>query len=331
MKVPESGKRKPSISFIITDYNIPEEMLRECVESVLAVNLTNDEREIILVDDGSEVPPTTTLERYGSHIHYFRQDNKGLSAARNAGIGLATGTYIQFVDGDDRLVKEGYDKVIAHLKAHQNTAATTANTDIVMFRFTTTDNSETSNATARTTFRHTTGRRFLQENNLRAAAWGYLFRRETLGDLRFEDGIYHEDDLFTPLLLCQAGNVTLASATAYYYRQRDTSIINAREKRHIEKRFEDILHVITRLKQLSEEPSYKPLARRVNQLCMDYLYLVAAITGDYGRFCNAANSLKASRLYPLPLHIYTLKYWCFSVMTQTKAGSRLAFKCMSRR
>lgn len=316
------NERKPTISFIITDYNIPEAMLQECVESVLAVNIPDNWREIILVDDGSEIPPTATLERYGERIRYFRQDNRGLSAARNAGINMAQGEYIQFVDGDDRLVPECYDTLVAQTK--------TMGADILMFRFSTKEHDKTATSAVNTVFRRTTGRRFMREKNLRASACSYLFRREILGDLRFEDGIYHEDELFTPLLFCRAGNVTLSSATAYYYRQRDASITNATEDRHLEKRFEDFFSVIMRLKTLSESAEYKVLARRVDQLCMDFLYNVAAITGDYGKFRDAANRLRTNSLFPLRLRFYTLKYACFSVLTRTKPGFRLVFKCMSR-
>ena len=46
---------KPLISFILTYYNLPVEMLIECIESILALSLQADEREIIVVDDGSKI------------------------------------------------------------------------------------------------------------------------------------------------------------------------------------------------------------------------------------------------------------------------------------
>ncbi len=305
-------------------------MLLECVGSILAVNIPDNEREIILVDDGSTTPPIATLERYGERIRYFRQENMGLSVARNAGIRLAQGEYIQFVDGDDRLVPECYDTVVARLKGDENAVGVTKGTDILLFRLTSKEHDKAVEKTTKTVYLHTTGRRFLQEKNLRASACSYLFRREILGDLRFEDGIYHEDELFTPLLFCRAGNITLSSASAYYYRQRNASITNTTEDRHIEKRFEDFFSVIMRLKDLSESTEYKVLTRRIDQLCMDFLYNTAAITGDYGKFRNAANRLRTKRLFPLPLHFYTLKYFCFCVLTRTIWGFRFAFKCMSK-
>ncbi len=330
MTTPEGDKRRPTISFIITDYNIPENLLQECVESILAVDLPADEREIILVDDGSDTPPTATLERFGADIRYLRQDNRGLSAARNAGLAEAKGEFIQFVDGDDCLIPEVYSQIVSQLESERRRCSATADTDIFMFRLTHKERSKHSKNTGKVRFRDTTGRQFLYSKNLRASACGYVFRRKTLGDLRFEDGIYHEDELFTPILFCQAGNIKYTSAPAYYYRLRSASITNATENSHIEKRMTDFLTVITRLGGLAKDSKYEALTRRTNQLCMDYLYNAAVLTGSFSEFSRAVTNLKERLQFPLPLRCYTWKYWCFCVVTRTKAGLRLVFKCISR-
>ena len=103
-------ENKPLISFIITYYNLPVEMLYECIDSILALSLRTDEREIIVVDDGSDSSPINELMRYGDDIIYVRQKNQGLSAARNKGIDVATGSYFQFVDADDQLIQHPYEQ-----------------------------------------------------------------------------------------------------------------------------------------------------------------------------------------------------------------------------
>ena len=82
---------KPLISFILTYYNLPVEMLIECIESILALSLQADEREIIVVDDGSKIRCVNELTKYDDEITYIRQRNMGLSEARNTGIQMATG------------------------------------------------------------------------------------------------------------------------------------------------------------------------------------------------------------------------------------------------
>ena len=99
---------QPLVSFIIAYYNLPLTMLCECIDSIMQLPLTTAEREIIVVDDGSDLSPMNELMRYGDNIIYIRQNNKGLSEARNTGIQMAKGSYLQFVDADDTLLLAPY-------------------------------------------------------------------------------------------------------------------------------------------------------------------------------------------------------------------------------
>ena len=83
--------KKPLVSFILTYYNQPVQMLCECIDSILALSLRSFEREIIIIDDGSRVSPMNGLMQYGDEIIYVRQKNGGLSVARNKGIEMAQG------------------------------------------------------------------------------------------------------------------------------------------------------------------------------------------------------------------------------------------------
>ena len=96
------------ISFIITSHNEPVTMLRQCLDSVLSLSLSKDEREIILLDDGSSHSPINELYDILDHIIYVRQKNGGLSNARNTGMKLASGQYEQFIDADDYQLRAPY-------------------------------------------------------------------------------------------------------------------------------------------------------------------------------------------------------------------------------
>ena len=61
---------KPLVSFIIPYYNLPIQMLCDCIDSILALSLAKDEREIIIIDDGSKVSPMNALMKYGDDIVY---------------------------------------------------------------------------------------------------------------------------------------------------------------------------------------------------------------------------------------------------------------------
>ena len=100
------------ISVIVPVYNV-EKYLRRCIDSILAQTYTN--LEIILVDDGSPDNCPAICDEYAekdSRIKVIHQQNGGLSAARNAGLDIATGDYIGFVDSDDYISFEMYEKLL---------------------------------------------------------------------------------------------------------------------------------------------------------------------------------------------------------------------------
>ena len=76
----------PLVSFIVTTFNLPTAYLKECLESITALSLAKSEREIIVVDDGSDISPINELLGLREHIVYIRQENQGVSEARNTGI-----------------------------------------------------------------------------------------------------------------------------------------------------------------------------------------------------------------------------------------------------
>lgn len=91
----------PLISVIVPVYRV-EEYLERCVESILSQTYEN--LEVILVDDGSPDRCPTICDAYAgkdARVKVIHQENKGLSGARNAGIELAEGEYLAFVDSDD--------------------------------------------------------------------------------------------------------------------------------------------------------------------------------------------------------------------------------------
>lgn len=293
----------PFISFIVTAYNLPAKMLLQCIDSILKLPLNHEQREVIVVDDGSEIPAINCLKDISEDIIYIRQQNKGLSEARNTGMEHATGLYIQFVDGDDCLLQKQYWHCLDLLQS---------NTSVDMLIFCHTSN---INSHSIACFNGpTTGTKHMLSNNLRGSAWGYIFQRAIASGLRFTAGIYHEDEEFTPLLVLRAKHLYTTSTKAYYYRQRKSSIMHSHEKLHNDKRLGDMLVVIKRLQTAQKKltaKEHEALGRRINQLSMDYLYNVIVLTRSWKKLKNAKASLAKLGLYPLPNKRYTLKYSLF--------------------
>jgi len=93
-----SSQRIPRISVVIPTYNSASS-LREAIESVL--RQTYADFEIVVIDDGSTDDTGCVVRSFGDRVCYWRQDNRGVSAARNHGIKKSRGQYVAFLDSDD--------------------------------------------------------------------------------------------------------------------------------------------------------------------------------------------------------------------------------------
>ncbi len=314
------------VSFIVTDYNLPVSLLRECLDSILALKIDPEEREIILVDDGSDVSPWDELKDYHEQVVYLRQDNQGPSVARNTGLDHAQGKYVQFVDGDDCLIKSNYDIVVSKLR----NSGTYFDTEIIMFRYSRKKSVRWSVAKGLKLFWYLSNKEYLEKKNLRSGACGHVVRRDIVGKLRFTPGIFHEDEEFTALLLLSAHYVLFTSLKTYFYREREKSTTHNTDTAHIAKRMGDFLGVILRLRHTSLTSDGFILRRRIHQLTMDYIYNAIQVAEDYGEFSEYVAPLMENRLLPMTIKRYTWKYFLFSIISRSEGGRKLLYRALKR-
>ena len=117
----------PKVSVIVPVYKV-EQYIGKCIESLQ--NQTMTDIEIILIDDGSPDNSGKICDTYAADDHrivVIHQDNAGVSVARNAGLDVATGEWITFVDGDDYVAETMCEDIV--------NAATNNGSDIVIFSF----------------------------------------------------------------------------------------------------------------------------------------------------------------------------------------------------
>lgn len=313
----QNDKALPLITFIVPCYNLPVKLIKECLDSIFALSLSDDDREIILVDDGSDISPLNELLNYRDKIIYIRQKNKGLSGARNTALALASGQYVQFVDGDDTLVTTAYEHCLDLVRYKD--------ADIVLFNLTTKQRKDDIDAGL--DFEGpVSGTEYMRHNNLRAGAWGYIFRRSMLGSLRFHQGILHEDEEFTPQLMLRAENVYETKSAAYYYRQRRGSITHEKGRRWTLKRLNDTVKVLSVLRDRADVMPYNDrtaLQRRIDQLTMDYLYNVITLTHSSLYLERVVKRLHEKGLFPLSEKDYTRKYKYFRRLVNSKVGRKI--------
>jgi hypothetical protein len=311
------NEEKPLVSFILTYYNLPVQMLCECIDSILALSLTPEEREIIVVDDGSDTSPMNGLMQYGDTIIYVRQKHEGVSVARNTALRMAKGSYIQIVDGDDCLLKEPYEQCLDIIRQHPDA-------EVVMFDFT---RHKTATSSALPAIKPVSGAELMKSHNIRGAVCCCLFRQSVRSRLEFTPGVaYSEDEEFTPQLLLRAEVVYATDIKAYYYRKHPASAVSHTDEVSIDKRLDDTKSTILNLHLKADRlPLNDRLAlqRRVAQLTMDYIYNTMVLTRSAKCVDQRIEELRAEGLFPLPDQNYSTKYTWFRRMTNSAMGRRI--------
>lgn len=210
-------------SVVIPAYNV-EAYLDECLGSVAAQSF--GDWEAIVVDDGSTDGSAALAETWARKDNRFRilkQTNQGQSAARNAAIRIAKGDYLFFLDGDDWLEPQTLQTLASELQDE----------DVICFggrRFFQ-DEKRYEEADTPESKTYASGWDYYQDNALKPKRFAFvsevlrIYRREFLrkNQLRFKEGIFHEDNLFTPIVLFYAGKTLVISGTLYNYRIRSGS------------------------------------------------------------------------------------------------------------
>ena len=197
---------RPALSIIVPVYNVAP-YLAACLESVLAQTFTD--WECLCVDDGSADGSGDILESYAardSRIKVFHQPNGGVSAARNRALAVAAGTWIGFLDADDTVAADWFERMMR---------AAREDVDIVHAdaHFCFPDIASPGGGTACVFLRH--GWPFLN-----------LVRRGIIGDVRFREGMrFKEDVVFLAELSLKKPRLAVVRERGYNYRSRDESAI----------------------------------------------------------------------------------------------------------
>lgn len=216
------------ISIIVPVYNV-EKYLRKCLDSL--INQTLKDIEIICINDGSTDKSLEILEEYknrDSRIILLNQENSGQSIARNRGIEIAKGEYIGFVDPDDWIDLDYYEKLY--------NAASTNNTDIAVggiIRVTGIKKKKFLNFEKETITDNTNLKFELCDVPEKSYVWNKIYKTEKLKEigLEFEKGIFYEDCIFTPQALFYLGKIVTVPNIYYYYLRRGNSTVKQRSEK----------------------------------------------------------------------------------------------------
>lgn len=212
----------PLISVIVPIYKV-ERYLNKCIESI--VNQTYKNLEIILVDDGSPDRCPQMCDEWkekDDRIVVVHKENGGLSDARNAGLDIATGEYISFVDSDDW--------VDHHFIEFLFSVIFKTNSDIVECeKVITTDITKTvvnDTVYVDNTFNNEEALKLLITDKVfHQTVWNKLYKKKVIDNIYFEKGKTNEDEFWTYQIFGNAKKISKLTNQLYFYFQRECSIM----------------------------------------------------------------------------------------------------------
>ncbi len=288
------------ISIIVPVYNV-QLFLRECIDSLITQTYPN--LEIILVDDGSTDASGEICDEYASkdeRIIVVHKQNGGLSEARNIGIDKATGRYIGFVDSDDWISPDMYERLWKRI--------TTGNHDIAVCGLIREykNHSEIEKLVESRYNRDAAIPLLLEGMLLHDHAVSKLYRSELFRITRYPVGRYYEDVLTTYKTFLQANSIVVEPKALYHYRQRGGSLIKGG---FTERRFE-LLRAVEALledRQLAQWSEY--LHRRIIRTKYTLIYELAmygdntSISKHYPAIDTFFNDIKREKKLMKGMHV----------------------------
>lgn len=223
--------RQPLVSVIVPMYQSAP-YLRNSLNSVQAQTYAN--LEVLLIDDGSTDETIAIAQEYlnrDSRFRLIRQETRGVSAARNAGLDAATGEWIASMDSDDELVPTAIHTLVT--AALENDVAMSMGAYVechpvkpIPFRRTV----GAKPCVLRTT--EEVQRYFLTDGQFLCHMWTKLFRRDLFDELRFPEGKIYEDNFIMPDVLEAAGSCAVVNVPVYHYLVHKGSVSTAVNIRH---------------------------------------------------------------------------------------------------
>ena len=212
----------PLISVTIPIYNV-EKYLARCVDSI--VNQTYKNLEIILVDDGSPDRCSQMCDDYAekdSRIKVVHKKNGGLSDARNAGMSVATGEYISFIDSDD-YVSDDFFECLLDVMNKENSDI--AECSVVKLYEDNRFDEFSDDLSVKTYDTQDAMSALIAENPFHQHVWNKLYKTELVKDIPYAVGKLNEDEFWTYQVFGRANKVSKFNKTMYYYFQRSSSIM----------------------------------------------------------------------------------------------------------
>lgn len=221
------------VSIILPVYNV-QDYLETSIQSVLSQ--THTSFELIIVNDGSTDSSLEICRHYANtdnRIKLIDKSNGGLSSARNAGLDVADGDYVYFLDSDDYIDANTIQIMVQEKEKLQVGCLVAGHINVKEDGIVCNERKKSTRIYSGKSFVHC----MVNPRQIGAYAWGKLFDRNLFSTLRFPVGLLYEDIMTIPWAIYDLDKVAYISTPLYMYRQREGSILNS----YSEKRSDEIL------------------------------------------------------------------------------------------
>ena len=322
------------LSVIIPLYNSAK-WLPKCIESVLNQDISDDDLEIICINDGSPDDSEKIAKHYQKahpdSIIVLSQENQGPSGARNNGMKNATGKYICFVDPDDFVEPNVFGGLLEQMERQQ--------LDMLRFNYKIVD--EDYHPVAKRDFELVfdyspcvmSGAEFLANRlDIACNIWRYFYRRELIvsNQIWFFTGDYFDDTPWLPLVLIKAEQIGVCDTLAYDYQERSDSLVKAKDLSAIKRKIEGsflLIHLLQEEMKGIERGGTSCLGMNVLQsVALDFIVKNGIIQWyemmlshttvsllknvsvyDYETFTSTLIRLRGMKVFPLTVRGVSLK------------------------
>ncbi len=299
------------ISIIVPVYNVSK-YLNRCVNSICDQTYSN--LEIILIDDGSTDECPKLCDEWALQDHRIRvihKENGGLSDARNAGLMVAEGDYICFIDADDWVEKDYCAVLLQILEQNQ------ADISEINYRYCVEGKQyeSTEPETDAVCMKRQEAMSLLIDNRIPQVVWNKLYKKEIIEAIPFEVGRYHEDEFWTYQVIARINTYVRGQYIGYNYFQRKDSIMG---EKYSLKRL-DAIEAKVRRQQYLESTGNDCAGQAKKDLLFACLYhgqrAIKELTGEkqakafsFLKSVYRDNRLRISQLKEMKL---THKFWLF--------------------
>lgn len=288
-----------TLSFIIPLYNC-EAYVADCLNGIYGSEVDERDFEVIIVNDGSKDNGPMVCQSFAnehSNLHLISQENQGASAARNAGLNVAKGEFVWFVDADDKLVPDFFRKMVDVMK-HDST------TELFCFNHYRVFKDRTDTCIDYAEEKTIDGIQFYS-GNASGFLWNKIYRRELISSTRFLAGTKNlEDAYFNLKVIPKAINIRCLTDIGYYYNNTNqASTSKDQSLRNLVKLNQDSLTIhwaiAKNIAQCNDKQRASIYKEMLNKSIAGHLYSLMRFYSP-GYLRRNINKYRTAGFYPVP-------------------------------